>query len=114
MVPKVQLLRDAAELCACWAAHVVGPGVANRLPGHHRTVDGLRAWIAELEQGAEMPPDPQLQEAVEALLWQLHDRETCASCHVSRTPQGWNHRPGCRIAALDEVLNSRVPTTVRS
>jgi hypothetical protein len=50
--------------------------------------------------------DPELQEAVESLLWSLDERTRCPVCYKIKS-QG--HTKNCRIGKLHAVLNSRVP-----
>lgn len=49
--------------------------------------------------------DPELQEAVESLLWSLGERTRCAVCFKIKS-QG--HTQSCRIGKLHAILNSRV------
>ena len=66
-------------------------------------------WETLHEPSTGHVPDPQLQDAIEALLWQLNDRGQCTSCFVRRTPTGLTHKPGCKVESLNAILNARVP-----
>jgi hypothetical protein len=60
---------------------------------------------AKRRSRVETSRDPELQTLVEALLWTVNDRKRCATCGLLDKA----HRPGCTVAALNALLNSRVP-----
>lgn len=54
------------------------------------------------------PADPELQTAVENLLWKVSD---WAKCFVCKHDKGAGHARNCEVGKLHAILNSRVPRT---